>query len=457
MSVKISRILHAGYIFESDSTVIAMDPIFENPFSFNCFAFPKVKFNLAEVRQLKFDAVILSHYHEDHCSLDSLNLLDRNTPIYLFCLFEEMFSWIRQMGFHFVFPLRVLAPEARKTSVEIGPFRIQPLKALDSEVDCVFQIEVENIKILNVVDAWIDPGTMDHLEQASPWDLVLWPFQTLREIEVLSPNKIAREAPEIPSEWMEQLERLKPKIIVPSSCQFSQEDGSWLNYCLYPISYTFFENFIESKLSETKVVRMDPGVSIQLSCQGFLPSSRLSWVEAIGVQNLDYEFRPDFKAPSLAELAQKSFALNERDAKLVLDFCRHGLIKSFQALEPTAESYFQKPRVWKLSVIDADGKVETFFYLINQQFIEPLSEEPNLIEWTTEILQAKLWSALTRGESLSSLQIRINEQIFSHEIELELTGVDVIEDPLLRSLYSGVFGAFQNFQLRRILDKLPPH
>ena len=60
MKIKISRILHAGYIFESEKTQIAFDPIFENPFSRNCFAFPPVEFDLVQIKQLKLDAVYFS-------------------------------------------------------------------------------------------------------------------------------------------------------------------------------------------------------------------------------------------------------------------------------------------------------------------------------------------------------------------------------------------------------------
>ena len=101
--IKISRILHAGYIFEHElnheSDRIAFDPIFENPFSQNCHAFPPVKFDYAEIRKQKFAAVFISHYHDDHCSFDSLDLLDRNTPIYIYCVFDEMFSMLKELGF----------------------------------------------------------------------------------------------------------------------------------------------------------------------------------------------------------------------------------------------------------------------------------------------------------------------------------------------------------------------
>ena len=99
MTLKISRILHAGYVFECNDTLIAFDPIFENPFSRNCYAFPDVRFDHDQIRNLKFAAVFISHFHDDHCSLESLDFLDRMTPIYIYCLFDELFSMVRELGF----------------------------------------------------------------------------------------------------------------------------------------------------------------------------------------------------------------------------------------------------------------------------------------------------------------------------------------------------------------------
>ena len=79
--LKISRILHAGYLFECSDVSIAFDPIFENPFSKNCYAYPNVQFNHEKIRNLRLDAVFISHYHDDHCSLESLVLLSKETPI----------------------------------------------------------------------------------------------------------------------------------------------------------------------------------------------------------------------------------------------------------------------------------------------------------------------------------------------------------------------------------------
>eukprot|EP01133_Synstelium_polycarpum_P020714 gene20714-24877_t len=134
MPLKISRILHAGYVFECEGTAIAFDPIVENPFSRNCHAFPSVRFDLDAVRRLRWDAVFISHFHDDHCSLDSLDALDRATPIYLYCVFDELFVMLRALGFTHVQRLHVDVP------VRVGAIEVIPRRALDDDVDSLFQV-----------------------------------------------------------------------------------------------------------------------------------------------------------------------------------------------------------------------------------------------------------------------------------------------------------------------------
>ncbi|MBX9768635.1 MAG: MBL fold metallo-hydrolase, partial [Bdellovibrionales bacterium] len=171
--LKISRILHAGYLFACDQVQIAFDPIFENPFSRNCYAFPDVAFDREQIMKLKLEAVFISHFHDDHCSLESLNFLDRNTPIYIYCIFEEMLELIKALGFRHVHALGLNSP------VNVGPFEVLPMQALDGDVDSIFHIKAADLNVLNVVDSWIDPHTFRQLIQRGPWDMVLWPFQTM--------------------------------------------------------------------------------------------------------------------------------------------------------------------------------------------------------------------------------------------------------------------------------------
>ena len=106
----------------------------------------------------------------------------------------------------------------------------------------MFHIKAEGLNILNVVDSWIDPEALPELASHAPWDMVLWPFQTMREIEVLSPSRAAAVAPQLPEDWIDQLRLLKPRYVVPSSCQFLQESWSWYNNAFLPITYLQFQH-----------------------------------------------------------------------------------------------------------------------------------------------------------------------------------------------------------------------
>lgn len=257
-ALTISRILHAGYVFECEDTRIAFDTIFENPFSRNCHAFPDVRFEHDEIRRQRFAAVFISHFHDDHCSLESLDLLDRATPLYIYCIFDELFDMVRQLGFTDVHQLRLNAP------VDVGPFQVVPREAMDADVDSMFQVRAAGLNVLNVVDSWIDEGTLAQLAREAPWDMVLWPFQTMREIEVLSPSRAAAAQPALPEEWIAQLKVLNPRCVVPSSCQFLQEPWSWYNRAFFPITYRQFAQEVGAALPEAQVVRLNPSASVLL-------------------------------------------------------------------------------------------------------------------------------------------------------------------------------------------------
>ncbi len=447
MPLKISRILHAGYVFECVQTRIAFDPIFENPFSHNCYAFPDVKFDVAEISKLYFDAIFISHFHDDHFSLESLNLLNRNTPIYAFCVFDELFTLLGSLGFINVYRLNI------DEEVSVGSIRIIPRRALDSDVDSIFQIQACGLNVLNVVDSWIDDETMTKLSKFE-WDLILWPFQTLREIEILSPKRASIAVRTLPVEWLEQLKVLNPKNIVPSSCQFINESWSWFNQALFPISYKQFEIEIRSILKHTEIVRLDPSVSILLEKGTVKSSEPLKWVTLTDKTSVDYTFDENQNPPSTAEISRRFAALNEQETQIVYDYCSVGLLQKYNSMERSPESYFKKPGIWQLSVYDHLGQAKHFSYLIDAGQMTETSSEAKTLLWTTEIPLAKFYSALKCGEALTSLYLRINDNNFTNDVELQLNGVDCMEDPLIRCLYTGVFGAYQIAQLEKIRFQL---
>lgn len=445
MSLKISRILHAGYIFETGAAKIAFDPIFENPFSRNCHAYPSIEFDLKEVSKLKLSAIFISHYHDDHCSMESLNLLDKETPLYMFCVHEEMFSLVRELGFRNVFSLSL------NESVQIGDIEIIPRRALDQDVDSLFQIKHQGFNILNVVDSWIDYSTLDLLKKEGSWDMVLWPFQTMRELDVIAPSRAPEVSRSLPPEWIEQIKELNPKYIVPSSCQFQLEPWSWYNQAFFPITYKQFQKEISDVLQDTETVRLNPGVSIELCKSGIKHSEPLRWIKPIGEQNVDYKFDPSLIPPPTAEIARKFPKLSDTEKRVVLEYCRKGLIEKFESMDPPQDDYFLKARRWRLTLFDHDGKAFDFHYLLKDSTAEILEESSQIpVAWVTEVPLFKVYAALELGESLTSMYVRINDFRFTAKIEEEIQYADIVEDPLIRCLFNDVFGSYQKAQIQEI-------
>ncbi len=438
--------MHAGYIFEQDDTKIVFDPIFENPFSGNCYAFPSVSFDVEKITELTFTAIFVSHFHDDHCSFESLKLFDRSTPIYIHCIYDELFEMVRELGFKNVYQLKF------EETVQIRNFEVISKQPLDEDVDSMFQIKVGGLKILNVVDSVLDSDSLEALKSDGPWDLVLWPFQTMRETAVLTPSRNHQSEVSLPAEWFDELKALSPRFIVPSACQFVQEPWSWYNNSLFPITYRHFEEEIAAKLPSCQVIRMNPGTSIVLDQNTFEVAESLSWVRPSGDQNVDYTYRPEMIAPLTTDIAKHFPPLSPHERERSISFCKRELLNRFQKLEPTP--FFSKARLWRLSVFDHEGAETRFHYKIENCTIEivesvahPMTTE---VEWLTEVPLSKLYAALERGETLTSMYVRVNDFIFSDRVESDLYDMNVLEDPLIRTLFEGRFGSYQRGQLRRL-------
>lgn len=428
--MKISRILHAGYVFESEGERIAFDPIFENPFSVNCTAYPSVSFDFEQIRRQKFSAVFISHYHDDHCSMQSLNLLDRETPIYMYCVFEEMFSLLRDLGFQKVFSLNL------GETISVGAFQVTVRQALDADVDSMFHIHSRGVNVLNVVDSWIDPMIMDRLMQTK-WDLILWPFQSMREIEVIAPSLAEKSSRQIPEEGATQLQKLNPKYLVPSSCQFIQEPWSWYRKAFFPIPYSGFQKQIEALLPKTKVIRMNPSVSFEFIDGDLRPAEPLSWVKPIGEQNVDYDYDENLVPQPTTEIAKHFSALTEVQREKVFNYCRSGILEKWRSL-PLLES---AAKTWKLSIFDEKGVETSFCYRIDGLAMT-LNSKLESFDGLTEIPLAKFYGALADGETLTSLYVRVTKPVFE----------DIVDDPLIRCLFQGEFASYQKAQLRRLTE-----
>lgn len=444
MSIQVSRILHAAYIFETAKTRILFDPIFENPFSVNCYAYPDVSFDLESIKKEKFDAIFISHFHEDHFSLPSLDLLPRSTPIYLFCQEESFFSLLNQLGFKSVFRIKL------KESLLIGDFKVTAHRALNEDIDSIFHIQSQNFNILNVVDSWIHP---DSLELFTPmkWDLILWPFQCMQEVEVLAPSMICDKKPLLPAEWKEQLSILNPRYVVPSSCQLIQESWSWLRGAYFPISYEEFRNWLNAFLPHTQILRIEPGRSLLMNQQEketrIQKADSLSWITINSEEQPDYIYNPE---PQTVVSISKHFPALNFEQKLRLHrYCTNSLRETFVVIGASQDFYFNKKRIWKLALYDSGEKLSEYYFILKEENLIPTKAQAH--DWLTEIPAYKLFQAAFFGEPLTSLYLQINSEPLSDSKKSHLQQVDPLEDPLVRILSARPLASFQEIQLKKIL------
>jgi len=338
---------------------------------------------------------------------------------------------------------------------QFGEIQIEALPALDIDVDSIFHIKIGDINILNVVDSWIDPSTFAKLK-AIKWDLVLWPFQVMREYEVLSPSRYSQENLEWPPEWKEQLQELDPKAIVPSSCQFRFEDWSWYNRAYFLMSYQQFNLEIKELLPQSQVIRLDPGHSLKSSAGRWsLRENDLPWIQCLEPAG-DYSFSlnqsEDMK---LSFIARKLGAVATRDEAAALDYINSSqIIEEWQGLYHEQEGYFYRsePVVWQLKTFASEGSERSYYFTVKAGTMERASEaDARVVGWLTEIAISRLVGAMFYGESLTSLYIRINDCRFDEKKEKALLESDLLEDPLLRLLYEGKIGSYQKAQLERLL------
>lgn len=461
-SFKVHRVLHAGYLFDSGRAKILFDPVLTNPFSVNCYAFPEVSFSVDKIKNLNVDAIFISHIHDDHLCFKSLNLLSKQTPIFIYAKNLAYVEMLQLLGFTSVTLL-----EINKSVYISNHIKITPYEALDSEIDSLYHIEINNFNVLNVVDSWIDPTALDKLALIKNWDLVLWPFQTLRELQVLTPQKDEVQ-PELPHEWLEQIKKLNPTYIVPSSCQFKHEEWSWYNYHLFPITYKFFESWIKNNTQNIEILRLEPSSGYQITklSNKQLNLEKLPDLEILNITSStlqDYNFNPKVSSLSFADIISKFKPLNTTQKKQLLHFLESEILMRLKSAFEDLQLFHKNNMLWQLVIHD-----HFFVKVLNFKFYDTVIEQidqthVDQVHWKTEILSVKLWSALFEGESLTSSYLRIND--FNSHLKsskqkdfeetpklLVESELDVLEDPLIKVVFNINYLKFHMNQLKQSMQ-----
>ena len=195
-------------------------------------------------------------------------------------------------------------------------------------------------------------------------------------------------------------------------------------------------------LPQSTVIKMNPGSTIVLSADSITKGEPVSWIHPMGDQDLDYQYDRQVVPQDPQIIANHFPPLPPDQMDAVVQYCEAKLPAKYRTLDMVEQGFFSVPRSWRLTVYDARQQPRNFFYAIDGLHIEPSLEVP--ADWSTEVSAHKLWGALNRGETLTSMYLRLND----HSVRLEdVLGIDPGEDPLIRCLFSGNFGAYQKHQL----------
>jgi hypothetical protein len=321
-------------------------------------------------------------------------------------------------------------------SVVIGDIKITPLRALEDLIDCLFLIGQGGLKVLNVVDAGIDAAMRTRLKRIAPFDVVLWPFQILRERDILLADPAEKSFEARHAAQLQQLVDFKPRIVVPSSCQFIHEKGSWYNRIKFPISYSRFQRDVEKKSPRIRVEQILPGDTWTLTPRTFAKSGRLSWVRRLTEKAVDYKFEPSKTVPTTREIAMKRPVISAENTRRVLSFCRDelaSLLKRDKLRNGKGAHSF-----WQLSLFDHRGHEIKFVYRFQGGRARHVPIPAFEIDYRTEIPLERLAFVLDGGPAYMAYA-----RIFNGP-------QDVFEDHLI-SAFSRDMLAYQNGQLRRLL------
>lgn len=434
MSLVCHRLFHAGYQIQSKNACLLIDPILFNHFSVNLESYPPVIYDYEKLKSIKIDALFISHIHDDHLSLNSLNQLNREIPIYLYSpTHSRLFELIKSLGFLSVHALEVFS------TYTIKDLSIQVWPALDNEVDCVLSFHSGETHILNVVDSWLPLGILPQLQKIK-WNLVLWPFQYMRELEVLSPDRFTANISSVLEEHLEQISRLAKQVLVMSSCQFRMIDDSWLNHQYFSISYQSFQQQLNAKYKELRVIQLLPGQGLKfdssLNCQEVSP---LNYVSSIDLsQSNDYHLVTPFTAPRLSHLSSNLGQLKIEAYDFLLAFTKYSLVNLLASIAAEPDKLFSWADFkWRLIIYDHRGYPEVFHFIRQNNYFKLVSTPFEVVDWETEIAATRFYQALTQGFPLTSLYMQIARNPLSVRAENYLQETcQLLEDPLIQILYT---------------------
>jgi phosphoribosyl 1,2-cyclic phosphodiesterase len=215
--MRITFLGHQGWQFENNGRSFLLDPILEG------IGNGTVRMPVWPNRRLEFsrmgpiDAVIISHEHADHFSLETLSALPSTCRIYISDLASEaMYSIIREMGF-------VVERFTAFNSFSINGIRIAPLpglyNTLEPDVYALLMRDDSGASFLTGIDTVWHPDIFAWLAQHCPrrtLDNLTNNFLEPRQPLVFDADSHTKSRAIVANTMMEFVQKLQPQRVVIS-------------------------------------------------------------------------------------------------------------------------------------------------------------------------------------------------------------------------------------------------
>ena len=169
----------ATAILEHQGVRMMMDPWLDDGiFHGSWVHFPPLKIGIADVGRL--DYIYISHIHEDHCSLGTLEHLDRNATVLIMDRkpnFVLDFLERNKLGFKRILVIKPRHPVELQQGLIADMIEPDPADAMASAIDSALVLRWNDRVILNANDCQPHPGMIDYVRSTyGKPDLAMLPY-----------------------------------------------------------------------------------------------------------------------------------------------------------------------------------------------------------------------------------------------------------------------------------------
>lgn len=291
--MRIGKIGHATLVIQTRELTCLTDPVLVPTFAGGINRlWPRMKIETAALARA-VDAVIISHFHTDHFSVRSLDLLERDTQMFFPAEDAQIRDALTRLGFE-----RLHGVDAE--SFELGDLTYTPTFSQVSFPERGMLFQQGRQSVWNMVDTILAEGTIGEVRDlVGQVDVALAPYQPLFQSfhDVVHPvSPLDRQ---LYASFVQNVVKTAPRCVVPSSCGFSYL-AEGLDRAAFPMTEAGFLADVARLAPTTRGLCLPAGATLDVRDLKVRPAS-VPWARPLKHARTDYDWRPHGEIPALRD------------------------------------------------------------------------------------------------------------------------------------------------------------